>query len=330
MYLRDDEHCTGPTTMIRQVDDILCGAEHAPDRDSVLDGISTTVAFKRLEKLTLLFYATDIEQCAQYISIYARSYIESCLTKLGWEATSPPTHMMAPLTPTVLETLKATPGPIDPAGIATMVENYGFQYRTLTGMLIFAVQIGRFDIGPAVCILRKFNERPNDIHFQAANLVLKFLRATIDRGLIYWRPTGRERPDLPRGSIIPIRPERGIATQFPDDFPSLELIAFVDASYAGLLCIGEHRSISGIIICLGGTKIFAKTGIQKTTALSSTEAEVIAGCAAGKIVKYFRKMFTDQRFPLIRPTPVGEDNAGTILISNHNRPSGRTRHLDLQ
>jgi hypothetical protein len=76
--------------------------------------------------------------------------------------------------------------------------------------------------------------------------------------------------------------------------------------------------------------IFAKTSIQKTTALSSTKAEVVVGCAAGKIVKYFRKFFTDLCFPLTHPTPVGEDNAGTILISNHNRPSGRTRHLDIQ
>jgi hypothetical protein len=104
----------------------------------------------------------------------------------------------------------------------------------------------------------------------------------------------------------------------------------VDASYFGILCVGEHRSISGIIICVGGAAIFAKTGIQKTTALSSTKAKVIAGCAAGKIVKYFWKVSTDLRFPLTRPTPVGEDDAGTILISNHNRPSGRTRHMDIQ
>jgi hypothetical protein len=103
----------------------------------------------------------------------------------------------------------------------------------------------------------------------------------------------------------------------------------VDAYYAGLLCIGENRSISVIIICVGGTAIFANTGIQKTIALSSTETEVIAGCAAEKIVKYFRKDFTNLRFPPTRPTPVGEDNAGTILISNHNHPGGRTRHLDI-
>lgn len=230
----------------------------------------------------------------------------------------------------MLKTLRTAPGPLDPVGMTAMADKHGFAYRTMTGMLIFATQIGRFDIAPAVCILCKFNERPNDAHFLAAKHVMKFLRATPDRGLVYWHPAGRERPELPRGNIIPLRPEVGIAEKFPTDFPVLEPVCYVDASYAGLLPIGEHRSISGIVVCLGGTAIYAKTGIQKTTALSSTEAEVIAGCAAGKIVKYFRKIFADLRFPLTPPTPVGEDNAGTIQIANHNRPSGRTRHLDLQ
>jgi hypothetical protein len=219
MYRRDDKQYKGPTLMMRQVDDFFCGAEHASDRNSVLDGIGSKVTFKRSDKLTSLFYATDIEQCAQYIRVYARSYIKSCLAKLGWEAQSAPTRMMVPLTPTVLKSLKEAPGPLGPAGIAVMATKYGFQYRTMTGMLISTVQIGRFDVGPAVCVISKFNERPNDVHFQAAKLVLKFLCANIDRGIIYWRPTGRERPDLPRGNILPIRPERGIAAHFSVDFP---------------------------------------------------------------------------------------------------------------
>jgi hypothetical protein len=219
MYRRDDKQCNGHTLMIRQVDDILCGAEHASDQNSVLDGIVSKVTFKRSEKLTSLFYATDIKQCAQNIRIYARSYITSCLAKLGWEAQSARTHLMVPLTPAFLKSLKAATGPLDPASIAAMATKYGFQYRNMTGMLMCTVQIGRFDAGPAVCVLGKFNEHPNDVHFQAAKLVLKFLHATIDRGLIYWNPTGRERPDLPRGNILPIRHERGIAAHFPVDSP---------------------------------------------------------------------------------------------------------------
>jgi hypothetical protein len=107
-------------------------------------------------------------------------------------------------------------------------------------------------------------------------------------------------------------------------------VCYVEASYGGLLPIGEHRSITGIIICLGGTAIFAKTRIQRTTSLSSIEAEIIAGCDAGKDIKYFCKLFVDLGFPITKPTLVAEDSAGSILIANHRRPSGRTRNLYLQ
>jgi hypothetical protein len=197
-------------------------------------------------------------------------------------------------------------------------------------MLIFAVQIGRFDIAPAVSILCKFNDRPSAVHFLAAKNVMRYLHSEIGRGLIYWRPTGKDRPDLPRGPLTPYRPKANIDALFPQDFPILEPVCFVDASYGGLLALGEPRSITGIVIMLGGTAIFAKTRIQRTTTLSSTESETMAGCEAGKHIKYFRKLFVDLRFPLTGPTPTGEDNQGTIMIAHHRRPSGRTRHIDLQ
>jgi hypothetical protein len=58
-----------------------------------------------------------------------------------------------------------------------------------------------------------------------------------------------------------MRPERGIADKFPTYFPPVEPVCFVDTSYDDLLPIAEHRSITGIVICLGGTAIFAKTAI---------------------------------------------------------------------
>jgi hypothetical protein len=81
-----------------------------------------------------------------------------------------------------LSTLKAmstSPGPLDPQYLLVVTERFGFQYRTLTGMLIFAVQIGRFDIAPAVSILRKYNDRPAEVHFLAAKTVMRYLRSTI-------------------------------------------------------------------------------------------------------------------------------------------------------
>jgi hypothetical protein len=234
------------------------------------------------------------------------------------------------MTPSTVTYMAKFPGPLDTKALSAIVAQFGFQYRTLTGMLIFDVQIRRFDIAQAVSILCKFIDRPGAAHFLAAKNVMRYLHSEIGRGLVYWRPTGTDRPNLPRGHLTPYRPEVNIDTIFSQDFPILEPVCFVDASYGGLLTLGDPRSITGIVIMLSSTAFFSKTRIQRTTALSSTESETIAGCEAEKHIKYFRKLFVDLRFPLTFSTPMGEDNQGAIMIAHHRRPIGRTRHTDLQ
>jgi hypothetical protein len=90
---------------------------------------------------------------------------------------------------------------------------------------------------------------------------------------------------------------------FPRYHPLLEPVCYVDALYDGMFIIGYHRSITDVVIMLGGTVIFSKTGIQRTTALSSTESKIMTGCDAGKDIKYFWKLFLDLRFPLTGLTP---------------------------
>jgi hypothetical protein len=67
MYHRDDAVTKGPVFALRQVDDLLVPAAVTSNRKAVMDGISNTVTFKTSSKPTILFYATDIEQTAQYI-----------------------------------------------------------------------------------------------------------------------------------------------------------------------------------------------------------------------------------------------------------------------
>jgi hypothetical protein len=265
----------GPTLMICQVDDIMVSAASRKDRLGVLDGIASTVSFNISKDCTSLFYATDISQTALYIKVSATFYITSCLLKLGWDTTFKDGAVLVPMPPLTVKDMSKS---LDPGDIAALVKQYGFQYRTLTGMLIFAVQIGRFDVAPAVSILCKFNNRPGAVHFLAANNVMRYLCSTSRRGLVYWRPMGKERPDLPRVDLTPYRPEANIDGLFPRDFPMLEPVCYVDASYGGLLTLGEPRSITGIVITLGGMAIFAKTRIQRTTALSSIESETMTGC----------------------------------------------------
>jgi hypothetical protein len=330
MYRCDYAVVSGPTLAVRQVNDILVAASSHKDRSYVLDGIAAKVTFKISPGPTTLFYATDLEQTTAYIRVYAKSYIDSCLIKLGWAEDSKDSAIMVPLTPSTIKEMAASRGPLDPTALRLIVERFGFEYRSLAGMLIFAVQIGRFYIGAAVSIICKYNDRPDTVHFQAAKAVMRYLRRTRERGLVYWHPTGKERTDLPRGTLTPMRPESGPDALFPSNHPLMEPIYYADASYAGLLVLGDPRSITGIVIMLGGTSIFAKIRIQRTTTLSSTEAEIIAGCDAGKVLKYFRQVFIDLRFPLSGQTLTGEDNEGTIAVASHRSSSGRTRHLDIQ
>jgi hypothetical protein len=84
IYRRADAVCSSPTLAIRKVDDVACGDVASSDRDDVLGGICFVVYAVHSEVLMKLFYATDIEQCTEYIRVFALSYIESCITRLGW------------------------------------------------------------------------------------------------------------------------------------------------------------------------------------------------------------------------------------------------------
>jgi hypothetical protein len=103
MYCRDDAVTQGPTFAIRQVDDIMCSAAAESDRRAVLNGIAATVTFNISPKPTTLFYARDIEQTAKYIRVYAKSYIQSCLLKLGWVADGKDSALMVPFPPSTVK-----------------------------------------------------------------------------------------------------------------------------------------------------------------------------------------------------------------------------------
>ena len=71
-----------------------------------------------------------------------------------------------------------------------------------------------------------------------------------------------------------------------------------------------------------------KTRFQDTVALSSTEAEFIAACDAGKNCLYLRSILNDLGIEQKQATVIYEDNEGVILMANAGKPTKRTRHVD--
>jgi hypothetical protein len=96
-----------------------------------------------------------------------------------WLSESYDPTLCVPLTPCTLKLLQKSIGPLDPAAQQALFDKHGFKYCTITGMLIFALQIGRFDIAPGISSLCKFNDHPADAHYLAGKNIMRYLCTTL-------------------------------------------------------------------------------------------------------------------------------------------------------
>ena len=81
---------------------------------------------------------------------------------------------------------------------------------------------------------------------------------------------------------------------------------------------------------MAGAPIMYKTKMQQTVALSSTDAEFVAASETGKIILYIRSILDELGLHIADATPLYIDNAGARQMGNANKPTRRTRHLDIR
>ena len=81
---------------------------------------------------------------------------------------------------------------------------------------------------------------------------------------------------------------------------------------------------------LAGGCISYKTRLQKTPAMSSTEAEFMAASDAGKMSLFLRSLLHDLHIPQNAATVLFEENEGAIGMAMAQKPTTRTCHMDIQ
>jgi hypothetical protein len=320
----------------RQVDDFAIGCTCIETANKLIAIINSRVTTKNQGIGTLTsssmshcYNGLDIHQTRRYVKISCETYIQRMLQTHGWESPGPKESDRpdsVPLHPDVASKIALLTGPTEgTTEYDNLAQEMKFSFRQLLGELIYAYTLVRPDIGFAVCFLARFSQHPHREHYVALKNIARYLRRTIDWGIIYdWRPTSVL--GLPE---IPYHPPP-IDSDLPP-FPRLSgdsLVGFVDASHAS--CLQTRRSITGIAICFGGSVIAYKSKVQPVVATSSTEAEFYAAVAAAKMAKYFRSILTDLGFAPTEPTPLFEDNEAAIAMVNECRPTPRVRHLDTQ
>ena len=116
--------------------------------------------------------------------------------------------------------------------------------------------------------------------------------------------------------------------KYPEDITKDKLICFVDAAYGN--DPKKRRSTTGYAFTYSGGAIVYRSKAQSITAQSSTEAEFLAAVTAAKTARFLRSVLKELGLEQCGPTPIYEDNASTIEIVNAQKPTERTRHIDIR
>ena len=211
----------------------------------------------------------------------------------------------------------------------TLEKKLGFTYRQAIGELIYALVTCRPDIYFACIKLSQYSSAPSLAHFEALiKHLYKYLAATIDDGITYWRQAPNMSLPLHPDTVPQHDPNYDHNADERKQLDPNRLTGTVNSDYAGDNY--NHKSVSGICIKLAGGTILYKTQYQSTIALSTTEAEFTAACKAGKYILYLRSIMQEIGMEQTDATILYEDNQGALLMANAQRPTSRTCHMDVK
>ena len=276
------------------VDDQLMAATNRQELDDVKQALSARFKMKDLGPARYcLGLQIDRNRARRTLRISQSQYLRDVLARFGMQDCRP---VHAPLDPN--QTLSKADCPTTHADRTEMAK---LPYRAVVGAVMFAMLMTRPDLAFAIGLLSRFCSNPGMPHWLAALRMLRYIRATLDVHLEY--------------GLAPLTLETN-------------LIGYSDADHAADLDM--RRSVSGYVFLLAGGAISWRSARQALVALSTTEAEYIAGATACQELRWLRQLLEPLSIPMSLPTPLMGDNQGAIAISKNPEHHGRTKHIDIR
>jgi len=169
-------------------------------------------------------------------------------------------------------------------------------YRQAIGCLRHLAASTRPDIIFCVNTLAKFINDPKESHWLRVRQVLKYLKGTRDYSIRYFHD-------------------------------AVEIKAYSDAFWGG--DSDNCCSTTGLILTMGGGPVVYASHKQTEIALSSTEAEYIAGSEAAREVAWLTQLLSELDHSYDRPR-LFIDNESTIRLINNQDAKGRNKHINLR
>ena len=195
---------------------------------------------------------------------------------------------------------KAVENPIEanlklyPTKIENVINRERFQ--NLVGKLIYLSHTHP-DIAFVVSMVSQFMHSPGQEHFDAAYKILRYLKGTPGKGLMFRKQD------------------------------NLQIEVYTNADWAGSST--DRRSTSGYCTFLGGNLVTWQSKKQSVVALSSAEAEFKSLAHGICEPIWIKRLFEDLKISVSLPIKIYCDNKVVISIAHNPVLHNRTKHIEV-
>ncbi|CAL9233575.1 unnamed protein product [Arabidopsis halleri] len=179
----------------------------------------------------------------------------------------------------------------------TESEMRNIPYSSAVGSLMYAMVGSRPDIAHAVGLVSRYMSSPNKEHWKAVNLVLRYLRGSLNCHLTFNKS---------------------------DNF---DIKGYCDSDHAADL--DRRRSITGYLFQVGGNTVSWRSGLQHIVAISTTEAEYMALAEATKEALWLKRITCELGFPQ-KSVEIFCDSQSAICLAKNNVFHERTKHIHIR
>ena len=239
------------------------------------------------------------------LTLNQKQAIEKIAEKMGITVEKPTTQTAMKVTPMVKLSEPETDSEVS-----------NWPYLETVGSLLHISQCTRPDIAYAVGALARHSTTLGKEHINAAKRCVQYLYNTRDLCIMYG------------GNHQTNEPEVYEAGRSPPSNANIEPQAFADADYA--MDVTTRKSTSGGIIFLNGGPISWSSKLQKITAMSTAEAEIIAATESTKEIVHLKLLLAELGARKDGPVQINEDNQACILMGNNMKSSRSAKHYEIR
>lgn len=263
--------------------------------DLLITGSSTSLIKQFKEQMNNNFEMSDLGKLSHYLGIEVKqmndcielkqtSYAKKVLERSGMADCKPTKYPMEP-TEQIHKDEKGR-----------RVDST--EYKSIVGGLRYLIHT-RPDLSFAVGIVSRYMERPTVMHWNAVKRILRYLKGTVNYGLVYSRGSNN----------------------------NMVLSGYSDNDVAGQ--VDDRKSTRGMAFYLDESLITWVSQKQRCVALSSCEAEFMAATTAACQGMWLHNLLGRLTSEEVGHVVLYIDNQSTIDLAKNLVFHGRSKHIDI-